>query len=245
MAGKYTKLMRSIWRDPDFIALDSGGQRMYMLLISQPDISTCGVLPLFVERWAKFASDTNADLVRDAVRALETAPNPFVVTDEDTLELWVRSYIKHDDLLSQPNGRTSIRNSMHAVASPLLREQISNYYETLVGTPPEGLPHPKSQQPAAEASTGTSTFTDSSGQQPDGCDEAFSEVIEAIVLLRLQSDKTVRNPARWSNTLRKQLPDEHRARINELMAKFPGAPASSIAAAIVTNETRALAGYAA
>lgn len=242
MAGKYTKLLRSIWRDPDFIALTADEQRMYMLLISQPDISTCGVLPLFVDRWAKFACDTNADLVRNAVQGLEEGDNPFVVTDDDTLELWVRSYIKHDDLLSQPNGRTSIRNAMHAVASPLLREQISNYYETLVGTPPDGLPHPSSQRPAAEAATNTST--DSSGQQPDDSD-AFSDVIEAIVLLRLQSDKTVRNPARWSNTLRKQLPDEHRSRINDLMGKFPSAPASSIAAAIVSGETRQLAQYAA
>jgi hypothetical protein len=131
---------------------------------------------------------------------------------------------------------------MHAVASSLLRTQIGDYYETLVGTPPNGLPHPSSQQ--AEASTATYTETSSSSGTPDDSD-AFSNVIEAIVLLRLQSDKTVRNPARWSNTLRKQLPDEHRPRINELLAKFPDAPASSVAAAVITGETRSLAAYAA
>ena len=43
MAG-YVKLFRSIWNDPDFRALTRGQQQLYMLLISQQDLSNVGVL---------------------------------------------------------------------------------------------------------------------------------------------------------------------------------------------------------
>ncbi len=51
MAG-YVKLYRSVWQDPDFVALPPAAQRLYFLLISQPDLTHVGVLPLMPARCA-------------------------------------------------------------------------------------------------------------------------------------------------------------------------------------------------
>lgn len=69
--ARYARVFASIWADPDFCALSSSAQRLYLLLITQPDVSHCGVLPLTERRWARLAADTDADSVRAALDELE------------------------------------------------------------------------------------------------------------------------------------------------------------------------------
>lgn len=250
MASKYSRIFRSIWRDKDFIALPAGAQRLYMLLFSQPDISACGVLPLLVGRWANLAPDTDADSVQADLDALAAGPATLVVTDTGTLEVWVRSYLKHDEMYKVPNGRKAIDAALDAVASPLLREQIERVYGTLTGRVPEtleGRVGPPQQPAASSQQPSPPTTTGSRGQQPDphGTPSgAFGEVLDLMVGMRLQSERSIRNPVRYAASLRRDMPAEHGDTIQRLLDGFPTAPASAIAAAVLTGDTRQLAGWA-
>jgi hypothetical protein len=94
MARKEARVHVTIWQDADFVALSAEDQRTYLMAFSQPGISLCGVLPLTLARWARMASDTDADALRASIGRLERAR--FVVADYDTEELLIRTFICHD-----------------------------------------------------------------------------------------------------------------------------------------------------
>jgi hypothetical protein len=110
------RIFTSIWDDPDFLALTGGAQRLYMFLLSQRELSYCGVMPLRPARWARKAAGlTLADIERD-LKELEgnaypsdnpggtgCARRPFVITDPDVGELLMRSLIRRDSAWKQPN----------------------------------------------------------------------------------------------------------------------------------------------
>ena len=128
MAG-YVKLQRSIWTDPDFVALDASAQRLYLLLISQHDITHVGLLPLMPTRWANLAADTPTVDVTLALRVLEDAG--FIATDEQTGELLVRTYLVHDGAHKLTNGVKSLVNAHGRVFSPRLRNIIRDVLATV------------------------------------------------------------------------------------------------------------------
>lgn len=136
MPREHARLLTSIWQDADFRALDAGQQRAYMLLISQPGINWAGVLSLTPRRWAALAADTSVADVNHDLKALQHAR--FVVVDEDTEELLIRSFIRNDGVCKQPNVLTSAIKSAHEVQSPRLRAALAEELRRLV------LPEPKS-----------------------------------------------------------------------------------------------------
>lgn len=46
MARTFGKIECSAWRDPDWLSLPADAQWCYGLLVSQPEITSAGVLPL-------------------------------------------------------------------------------------------------------------------------------------------------------------------------------------------------------
>lgn len=116
--ANYVRLFRSIWNNPDFVALGATDQRTYLMLMSQPDITAAGVLPRLERRWAKLAADTTMDVVESSL--LRLADARFVIIDETTDEVWVRSYIRYDELFRVPNGRKSIERAIDSMLSKSL-----------------------------------------------------------------------------------------------------------------------------
>lgn len=129
MPRSEARIFTSIWRDEDFIALPPGPQRLYMFLVSQHDVSYCGVMPLLPQRWAaKAAGLTIADVERD-LKTLEgtaypsanpdpaLAKTPFVVVDRDSGELLIRSLIRRDGIWKQPNLLKQARDAADQVES--------------------------------------------------------------------------------------------------------------------------------
>src|SRR6202035_235613 len=96
------RIFTSIWADPAFLALPQAEQRMYMFLLSQPDLSFCGVLPLRERKWARSAAGLTVQGVRDALTALTRTAPPFIIMDVDTQELMVRSLMRRDKVLKSP-----------------------------------------------------------------------------------------------------------------------------------------------
>jgi hypothetical protein len=115
------RIFTSIWRDDHFLALPASAQRLYMFLLSQDDLSYCGVMPLRPTRWAKKAPDTTVAGVEQDLKALEASGRMFVVVDEDSVELMVRTLLRRDGIWKQPNLLKQARESAEQVESPKIR----------------------------------------------------------------------------------------------------------------------------
>lgn len=102
MARSHGKVFAGIWVDPDWLALTGSAQRLYVLLLSQSTLSLAGCLDLRPKRWARLCVDTVTEDVVKAIGELEEAG--FVVTDDDTDELVVRSFTIHDMPAARANS---------------------------------------------------------------------------------------------------------------------------------------------
>jgi hypothetical protein len=122
VARTHARIYGAIWQDPDFAALKAHAQRAYILAVSQPSVSFCGVVPYTPRRWAVMAADTTPTGVSRSVGELEEAG--FVVTDLNTEELLVRSFIRHDGVLESPNLVKALWSDVRQVFSPLLRQAV-------------------------------------------------------------------------------------------------------------------------
>lgn len=123
MSRNYAQIFTAIWRDPDFLALRRTQQQAYFLLVTQPNISAAGVLPITERRWTKLAADdSQEELLADIAHLHKIG---MVVVDEDTEELLVRSFIRHDNGYRNPRRQPSIRDAAQDVQSPRLRQALA------------------------------------------------------------------------------------------------------------------------
>lgn len=224
MTAPYVKLLRSIWANDDFKALNANPQRTFMMLFSQPNLSACGGLVMTQRRWANLASDTDADSVQSDLNALELSK--FVVSDYNTEEVWVRSYMRIDEMFLSPNGRKAIDKAIGQVLSNPLRERVVNAFEALCAGAPE------------EGNEGASKG-DSSPQQPSAFSRepaaaagplaaAAAAAVELVINHRLNTED-VRNRTRYANRLRGDLPREHGMAMRQYLTDHQDATAQQIA----------------
>lgn len=123
MAREYARIKTAIWDDDDFLALSSGAQRLYKLILTQPEMNLCGVIRPAYSRWASFASDTPLRLIKKAAAELATAN--YTVHDEAWDELLARSFVRHDlSELKSPNIVVAMSSAFDSTRSPLLRAVI-------------------------------------------------------------------------------------------------------------------------
>jgi hypothetical protein len=123
MARSYANIVTAIWRDPDWRRLDSAAQRVYMLLVTQPNISAAGMLPMTIGRWSAMAADTTPEEVRGALVRL--AADRWVALDEVTEELLVRSFVRHDNGYRNSKRRPVIRDAAGEIESRTLRQVLA------------------------------------------------------------------------------------------------------------------------
>lgn len=123
MAREHGRLLSSIWRDPDFRARTAEAQRLYAVLISQGIVNNAGILPLQISKWAKASDHTTEQDVYDAL--VELFDHRFVYFDEDTEETFIRSFIRNDGVLKQPNIFKNALRCAGSVESPFLRAALA------------------------------------------------------------------------------------------------------------------------
>lgn len=119
MARTHGRIMAAIWSDADFIAMRRSAQGMFMFLLSQPDLSHAGLLPMRIRRWATKASDLTAKSIREELDYL--AERDFIVVDEDTEEVLVRTFVRNDGVYKQPKVMLRLREDAKQIESPMLR----------------------------------------------------------------------------------------------------------------------------
>lgn len=119
MARQYAKFYVTVWGS-DFRQLTRGAQHLYFQLVSNPKLSAAGCVTIQPRKWANQSADTTpAEIEADLS---ELAAKRYVLIDDDTEELLVRSFIHHDRGYRNKYLLKSIETAIAAIESPALRD---------------------------------------------------------------------------------------------------------------------------
>lgn len=123
MANSAGMLKESIWRDKDFRALPRTAQATYAQLISQKELDRAGMLPLQISKWVKGCDEMTETSLRDDLKILEA--RRFIFIDEDTDELFIRSYMRHSEVTKYPQYLKAALRCAGMVGSEFLRAELA------------------------------------------------------------------------------------------------------------------------
>lgn len=123
MARDRANINTNIWTDQDWRNLPIAQQHLYLLLTSHPTLSYAGVVDWREARLAAMTADATPESIRDAAEGLQA--ERFVFIDDETEEILVRSFLRHDGLLKQPKLSISMVNAYGAIASARIREVVT------------------------------------------------------------------------------------------------------------------------
>jgi hypothetical protein len=115
-------VLTAIWQDEDFIGLKAAQQWLYLFLLSQPDVNHLGVLPLLPRRWAQTTPNMTESTIMEHLGALAEAR--FVVVDDMNGAVLIRTFMRHDGLLKQPNVLRAARSELPGLLSPMIAEVL-------------------------------------------------------------------------------------------------------------------------
>ena len=122
MARDHARIRVDIWAKDDWKLLTITQQLVYLALTTSPDLSYCGVLPLIPTRYVDLNTDMTERRFTSAISVLEL--RKYVVTDTASAELLVRSYIRHDGILKQPNVTKAMVTALKRVHSRKITRAI-------------------------------------------------------------------------------------------------------------------------
>ncbi|WP_350351908.1 hypothetical protein ABS642_00915 [Microbacterium sp. A8/3-1] len=122
MARERATINVDIWNDDDWRDCTDAAQSLYFKLLTHADLSYCGVADFRPGRLAAMTREQVADDVM--IAAQELADKHFIVVDQDTEEVLVRSFLRWDGLLKQPRLAVSAAKAFGAVASNKIRAVI-------------------------------------------------------------------------------------------------------------------------
>lgn len=205
MARSYAPLLTSTWADADFRALSGDAQRIYLLALSQPNMTYAGVVPYTSRRWARMASDTKPADIDEAVE--ELILRRFVVLDDETEELFVRSFVKHNGVLQQPQLRKAMVRAFGEILSPSIRAafraELPESARTLLapcpqpsGTLSEGCAAPAGQEPSPEPEPSSSSSTTEDDEE-DRITSAMLILADRVMALRVAEKGPLTDPDAW------------------------------------------------
>ena len=135
MARDHARFKIKVWDDADFTALRVAEQHAYFALSSNRGLSRCGVITYIPNRFENLAADLTAARLKAAVTGLRAAR--FVVLDEHTQELLVRTYVRHDGVLDRLNMGKATGSAFEAVVSDSIRAAIGDELARLMKEKPD------------------------------------------------------------------------------------------------------------
>lgn len=123
MARAYGRIKTSIWNDDDFRELDDAAQALYLRLLSAPTMTLAGVCDWRPKRQAILTKGMTVRGVESAGRSLEE--RHYIVIDEDTDEVLVRTFVKHEGVVANPKTAAGLVGAFGKVTSVKLRLALS------------------------------------------------------------------------------------------------------------------------
>jgi|SRR5690625_594239 len=135
MAREYARLQVSIYGDGEFRALSRPAQHLYLMLLISPKLDSAGVTDWRPNRIAPLTHGATVDEVLAA--AEELCERRYLLIDEETEEVMIRSFVRNDGLMSVPNMAVSMSKAYRGIASSLLRECLVYELRRLHADSPE------------------------------------------------------------------------------------------------------------
>jgi hypothetical protein len=134
MAREYARIKVSVWDDSSgFVqSLDVNAKLLYIHLISRRDLSYAGHLFVRAHRWAAACFAGDLTVCEEALAAL--VAERYVMIDDLTGELLIRTYIKHDGGWRNPKVRKAIESAISKIESPELSTAAANFLISVVQT---------------------------------------------------------------------------------------------------------------
>lgn len=153
MARTSSYFKTSTWND-EFRALPISAQHLYIALWTSAGLSYAGVADWRPARIAKVAADLTPEKVIEAGLILHHGL--YIVVDEETEEVLIRSFIRNDGLMEQPNVAAAMVRDYAKIASPAIRGVIVHELQRLFEAAPElkGWRDPKSGKERASSLLG-------------------------------------------------------------------------------------------
>ncbi|MDB6815745.1 hypothetical protein PMS51_09140 [Bifidobacterium longum] len=122
MARQYARIHLRIWADSRFLGLSAEAQSLYFKLLTHPTMNLCGVADWRPKRLAALSKGQTIAEVLEAAKELESGF--YIVVDEDTEEVLVRSFIRNDGTLRNSKVAVAVSKDYMAVTSTKLRACI-------------------------------------------------------------------------------------------------------------------------
>jgi|GEM_PF-3504160 len=238
MARSYAKLYVSVWGS-DFRDLSRDAQHLYFQLMSNRKLSAAGHVTVQPRQWANQSRDTTAADIERALAELVTAR--YVLVDNDTEELLIRSFIRHDRGFGNKFLRKSIETAIATIESDTLRDHARRELVSAIEDPQvedsEQDSYQDREQDSGKAgwqanhqpppSTFNSTTTsnrpgESSPSVPPadgggGPSRRSQIVLAAAEILLGQTAGQITNPVGWVHTVAQRLQREHSDWLDEVV----------------------------
>lgn len=123
MPRKLALVKASVWEaGSDFRNLTKDAQRLYLLLISQSQITNCGVVPWMPTRWARMAADETLTSIERTMGELEQ--ERYVIVDREAGEVLVRTFVRHDKVLEKPQLLQAAQREFLTIESADIRQEL-------------------------------------------------------------------------------------------------------------------------
>ena len=135
MARDRANIRTDIWNDDEFRELSGPAQLLYLQLLTSATLTYAGVADWRPKRIASLSARRTSGAVNDA--ADELIAGLYIVVDEDTEEVLIRSFLKHDGLLQKPNVTKAMVKAFDKVYSITLKGVIVHELKRLVAGFPE------------------------------------------------------------------------------------------------------------
>ena len=119
MARGHGRILTSIWEDSDFLKLGEREQRLYLFLLSQPNLNHAGLLPLTLRRWAGKARGLVESDLHWHIESLQAAGQ--IEVDQLEEELFISGYFRHTGIGGQPRVVAAAYDAVTQSASFALR----------------------------------------------------------------------------------------------------------------------------
>ena len=134
MARTSSYFKTSIWGD-EFRALPMAAQHLYIAMWTSAGLSYAGVADWRPARIAKVSADLTPAKVIEAGLILHHGL--YIVVDEETEEVLIRTFIRNDGLMDQPNVAAAMVSDYAKVASPAIRGVVVHELQRLFEEAPD------------------------------------------------------------------------------------------------------------
>lgn len=123
VAREQANINTGLWADRDWRILPMAQKYLYILLMTHPTINYAGVVDWRLARLAALSPDTTPDSIKESAIGLQAAR--FIFVDEETEEVLIRSYLRHDGVLKQPKLSVSMANAYAGISSIKIQDIVA------------------------------------------------------------------------------------------------------------------------